>query len=126
MTTARIFCIDDDLVSLEFARQSLQAEYTVGLCSDPSDALNQAAEFKPDLILLDIMMPIVDGIGLLELLKSLDLTKSVPVVLLSAKADDADLDRLLNLGARGLIEKGVAAQDLREQVAYALANPSQT
>ena len=123
MTKARIFCVDDDSVSLEFARQSLQSDYTVGICSDPSDALNQAAEFAPDLILLDIMMPVVDGVGLLELLKSLELTKSVPVVLLSAKADDADLDRLLNLGARGLIEKGVSAQDLREQVAYALANP---
>ena len=124
MARNKVLIVDDEKDILDLLEYNLEKEgYEVLSAMDGEEAISMAKTEKPNMVLLDIMMPVVDGVDLLELLKTLDLTKNVPVVLLSAKADDADLDRLLNLGARGLIEKGVSAQDLREQVAYALANP---
>lgn len=124
MPKPRILCIDDDLVSTEFVKIALQQDYEVATYNDSSDAINRVAEFQPDLLLLDIMMPEVDGIGLLETIRAVEPLRHIPVVLLSGNADSADLDALAILGARGLIEKGVTADELKEHVDYALTHPA--
>lgn len=123
MPKPRVLCIDDDLVSTEFVKLALQPDYEVATYNDSIDAINRVAEFRPDLLLLDIMMPEVDGRELLETLRSVASLRSIPVVLLSGNADEADLDALARLGARGLIEKGVTATELKQHVNYALTNP---
>lgn len=103
----RILLVDDDpdvgvLVSLAFG----QVEgYTVQVCGSSIDALERARSFRPDLILLDVMMPEMDGPETLKALRANETTASIPVIFMSARADWRDAPQYQKLGAMGVIPK---------------------
>ncbi len=103
----RVMCVEDDpdiRMILEFSLTALGA-YEVCLCSSGQSALAQAPGFKPDLMLLDVMMPGLTGPQTLAALRTRQDMKKVPVVFLTAKAMPDEIAELMRHGAAGVIIK---------------------
>ncbi len=101
-----ILIVDDDLTLLEMYVERIKAEGAIVLqAQDGEEALAQARENHPRLILLDIMMPKINGFDVLKQLKGNPDTKDIPVIMLSALADDQKRREGLSLGASDYIVK---------------------
>lgn len=103
----RVMCVEDDpdiRMILEFSLGRL-AGYEVCLCASGAQALEQVPRFRPQLILLDVMMPDLSGPQTLEQLRQQRLIDGVAVVFLTAKAMTDELEDLLQHGATGIIVK---------------------
>ena len=110
-----ILVVDDDLDILELLRMNLEPEgYDVRTVSDGKQAVESASISPPDLILLDVMMPHKDGFQVIEELKNIEETKTVPVILLTARGQTEDKVHGLDTGADDYITKPF---DLREVTA---------
>lgn len=115
---AKVLAVDDDPVIQRLLQVNLEMEgYEVALAGDGVEALEQARAFRPDLVLLDIMMPRKNGWQVLAELKEDDDLKDIPVVFLSARAQDDDLQRGTELGAEAYITKPFDPIDLLDLVA---------
>ena len=103
----RVMCVEDDpdiRMILEFSLSNLGG-YEVCLCPSGPAALAQAPLFKPELVLLDVMMPGMSGPQTLAALRDLPVMRGVPVVFLTAKAMPDEVEDLLKYGATGVIVK---------------------
>ena len=100
-----ILVIDDDAQNILALKQILSPTYDVRVAKDGRDGINAALEDKPDLILLDIIMPEMDGYVALVELKSKEETKDIPVIFMSGLSEAIDVDRGLYLGAAEYITK---------------------
>ena len=110
-----ILVVDDDLDILELLKMNLEPEgYDVRTASDGKQAVESASLNPPDLILLDVMMPHKDGFQVIEDLKNIEDTKTVPVILLTARGQTEDKVHGLDAGADDYITKPF---DLREVTA---------
>jgi CheY-like chemotaxis protein len=96
---------DDDIASLVAMVLGERGGYTVQTCDSARHALEAAGAFRPDLILLDVMMPEADGVATLGALRRLPATAQTPVVFLTAMAEAGDLARYDALGSLGVIAK---------------------
>ena len=114
----RICYVEDDEDIQRIVRMSLErvGKMTVAVVSDPTQAMQTFAEFKPDLVMLDWMMPVLDGPALFRQMKLRPETSSLPVVFITAKASQSDLNELLALGAVGAISKPFSPKDLPDQL----------
>src|SRR5262245_26721867 len=91
-TPPQILVVDDDPTNLEVLRVRLNAQgFEVVIAVDGDDALRRARELEPDLILLDVMMPKIDGISVLKELKQDATLRYIPVILVTAKVDTCDI-----------------------------------
>ncbi|MDE0553620.1 MAG: SpoIIE family protein phosphatase [Candidatus Poribacteria bacterium] len=107
-----ILVVDDDLDILQLLRMNLEPDgYEVRTASDGKQAVETALLDPPDLILLDVMMPQKDGFQVIEELKNIEETKTVPVILLTARGQTEDKVQGLDAGADDYITKPF---DLRE------------
>lgn len=104
---AKILLVDDDPLLIRMYQTKFQNDgHIVEVASDGDEALKKAADFAPNLILLDIMMPKVDGLEVLERLKKDETTKSIPVVILTnVGGSNDDIQRGLELGAVAYLVK---------------------
>lgn len=103
----RVMCVEDDpdiRMIIEFSLATLGG-YQVCLCADGRSALAQAPNFKPDLVLLDVMMPGLSGPETLAALRGQVDMAGVPVVFMTAKAMPNEVEELLQYGATGVIVK---------------------
>ncbi|MEA2462242.1 MAG: hypothetical protein QOH90_2419, partial [Actinomycetota bacterium] len=106
MAGKRILACDDDPLILRLLQVNLEIEdYDVLLAHDGLEACEIAEAEHPDLILLDIMMPRMDGYEACKRLKATDSVKDIPVVFLSAKAQQEDIEEGTALGAAAYITK---------------------
>ena len=114
----RILYVEDEPDIREVAALSLQAVggFTVCLCGSGREALEQAEEFAPDLILLDVMMPEMDGPATLAALRRIDALSMIPVVFMTAKAQGSEVERYRSLGAAGVIAKPFEALELPDRL----------
>ena len=114
----RIVYVEDDEDIQRIVRMSLErvGKMTVAVVSDPTQAIETMAEFRPDLVMLDWMMPVMDGPALFRQMKLRPETSALPVVFITAKASQRDLDELRALGAAGTISKPFSPKDLPEQL----------
>jgi CheY-like chemotaxis protein len=114
----RICYVEDDEDIQRIVRMSLErvGKLTVELVTDPNTAIGVMREFKPDLVMLDWMMPGMDGPALFRQMKQLPETASLPVVFITAKATQRDMEELIALGAAGTISKPFSPKDLPEQL----------
>ena len=103
----RILYVDDeaDIREVVDISLSLDPELEVRLCDGGPGALAAAADWRPALILLDFMMPGMDGPATLARLREDPETAHIPVVFVTARSARADVDHLLSLGAAGVIAK---------------------
>src|ERR1700694_1957917 len=118
MSSFRILHIDDEQDILELVKLSLglDRELTVRSCVSGEDALAEAAEWSPDLILCDVMMPGMDGPATLARLRENPRTAKIPVVFMTARAQIRELDHFTSLGATGVIAKPFDPMTLAETV----------
>ena len=90
--------------------------YTVEVCSSAQQAIDSAAAFAPDLILLDVMMPGMDGIHTLEALRRIPETSVTPVIFLTARVQPHDVARYKELGSLAVIRKPFEPTTLVETI----------
>ena len=121
MTHALI--VDDEADIREVARLSLEliGGWVVSVADCGADAIGKARELLPDVILLDVMMPGIDGVETMRSLSDDPATRDIPVIFLTAKAQVGERRRLEEAGACGLIAKPFDPMSLPGQVAEILA-----
>jgi CheY-like chemotaxis protein len=114
----RICYVEDDEDIQRIVRMTLErvGKMTVEVVGDPTLAIEAITAFKPDLVMLDWMMPKMDGPTLFRQMKLRPETSSLPVVFITAKASQSDLNELLALGAVGAISKPFSPKDLPDQL----------
>jgi CheY-like chemotaxis protein len=122
MSSYRVLQIDDepDILEIVAASLGLDPEFEVRGCGSGTDGLTAAAQWRPDLILLDVMMPVMDGPATLRHLRDDPQTADIPVVFMTARAQTRELDHFKSLGAAGVIVKPfdpmTLAASLRDQM----------
>ena len=114
----RILHVEDEEDIREVAKIALEevGGFTVETASSGFEALTKAPAFAPDLILLDVMMPGMDGPATLVEFRRMPATASVPVVFMTAKVQAQEVARYLELGALGVIPKPFDPMTLAAQV----------
>jgi CheY-like chemotaxis protein len=114
----RICYVEDDEDIQRIVRMTLErvGNMTVEVVGDPTLAIEAMTAFRPDLVMLDWMMPKMDGPALFRQMKLRPETSSLPVVFITAKAAQQDLDELMALGAVGAISKPFSPKDLPGQL----------
>lgn len=113
----KILVADDKATSRELVRTVLEnAGYTVVEASDGLEALRHARELGPDLIILDLHMPGLDGFGVIEELRRDENFADTPVIALTASAMQGDRERALSFGFTGYISKPIRLGTLRSEV----------
>lgn len=114
----RICYVEDDEDIQRIVRMSLErvGKMTVEVVSDPLQAIERIKAFKPELVMLDWMMPGMDGPTLFRAMREVPETRELPVVFITAKASQRELDELRTLGAVGTISKPFSPKDLPEQL----------
>ncbi len=107
MSSCRVLHIDDDPDILDIAAASLglDPEFEVRGCNSGADGLAAAAQWRPDLILFDVMMPVMDGPTTLRHLRQNPQTADIPVVFMTARVQTQELAHFKSLGATGVISK---------------------
>ncbi len=117
----KILIVDDEQQLAGFVKMRLEANnFNVILASDGIEGLKKAGEEKPDLILLDIQMPNLDGFGVLTRLKESRETASVPVIMLTAKDAPDNVAKALEIGADDYIVKPFDSKILLEKIRKSL------
>ena len=103
---AKVLIVDDEPDILLMLRMSLEDEgHDVVMAADGQMALERIAEHRPDLVLLDVMMPVLDGWGVLEEQRTSGGDGAPAIIVLSAKSEEADIARAMSLGARDYVVK---------------------
>jgi DNA-binding response OmpR family regulator len=108
-----VLIVDDEayiVTSLEFVMKS--AGYEVGVAYDGEEALAKVAEMVPDLVILDVMMPKLDGFQVCEAIRANPLWKSVRIIMLTAKGRDAERNKGMGLGADDFLTKPFSTRDI--------------
>ena len=118
---AKILLVDDDPVFVEATKTVLESKYQVITAHDGEEGLEKARKEKPDLILLDIIMPGKDGFHVCKQLKQDPKLAKIPVIMLTSFAQhkgetDIPVDAGLELEAEGYMEKPVSPEALLKQV----------
>lgn len=122
MASERILVVDDDRVIQELLRVNLELEgYEVDCASDGEEALTRFDAFQPRLVLLDIMMPKLDGWEVARRLKARDGGDQVPIVLLSARGQEADVRKGNQIGVTAYVTKPFDPIKLLDRIAELLA-----
>jgi CheY-like chemotaxis protein len=112
-----VLCADDDADILALLAIRLErAGFRVAQAVDGEQALSLARELRPDVLVLDVMMPRLSGTEVLGALRRDDATADIPVVLLSTRAQQTDVDRGLEAGADAYLAKPFQAPELIEVV----------
>ena len=119
MTTSKtILAIDDDDGIREIIQFSLEAttDWEILTATSGKEGLAIAAEAKPDAILLDVMMPDLDGIATFARLQKNPTTRDIPTILLTAKAKMSEQKQFIDIGVTGVITKPFTAVQLLEEM----------
>lgn len=117
-TLNRILYVEDEPDIRAVAKLALEmvGGFTVKICESGEEALRDAADFAPDMILLDVMMPGMDGPTTFQALRSQPALATVPVAFMTAKVQPAEVAHYKSLGALGVIPKPFDPMTLANQV----------
>jgi CheY-like chemotaxis protein len=113
-----IFCVDDDEDTLAVAKICLECVggFEVTCMPKSTDAVHTARTVRPDLILIDVMMPMMDGPAVLKKIREDETLKDVPVAFMTARAKTEEVREYMELGVAGVIAKPFDALKLSELV----------
>ena len=117
---ARILLADDNADMRDYVRRLLERDWTVETAQDGERALAAALERPPDVIITDVMMPGLDGFGLIRALRADERTSAIPVVMLSARAGEEAVVEGLASGADDYLTKPFSARELLARVSSQL------
>lgn len=115
---SRILYVDDEVILQKVVRISLEklGGFTVAVAGSGEEALAAIPAFRPDLILLDVMMPGMDGPDTLAALRADSATSRLPVIFITAKAQAEEIERFHGLGVADVITKPFEPADLVAQI----------
>jgi putative two-component system response regulator len=117
----KVLIVDDDKSNLLVLMDILQRDYTISIAKEGEEAIRIAEKTSPDIILLDIILPGIDGYEVLSRLRKSDNTKNIPVIFLTGLSDSDNEEKALKCGAAGYIMKpfnpSVIKQKVKEQLA---------
>ena len=113
----RILIVDDDPEYLRRTQSILHNHYKIYIANSGASALMLLAKHKVDLILLDYLMPVLDGPKVLETLKNEPDTADIPVIFLSGQTDARSVTKAMTLGSENYISKALAAKELAAMIA---------
>ncbi len=118
----RILLVEDDDAIANVYQMRLQAEgFDVRRVTNGEDALAAAMSYKPDLVLLDVMMPKVSGFDVLDILRNTPETSNLKIIMLTALSQDADKERAESLGVDDyLVKSQVVIADVIERIKHHL------
>ena len=121
----KIMLVEDDIALRDIYTSRFEAEgYEVAVASDGEQALTVAVKEKPDLILLDIMMPKISGFDVLDILRNTPETKTTKIIVMSALSQTADIDKGKTLGAdEYLVKSQVTLSEVVAKVKEVLQKP---
>lgn len=121
---AKIMIVEDDATLRDIYTTRFSAEgYTVVTAADGENALSTAVKEKPDLILLDIMMPKISGFDVLDILRATPETKDTKIIVMSALSQTSDIEKGKSLGASAyLVKSQVTLSEVVEKVKSALSS----
>ena len=124
LASPRVLIVDDNALNIMLAQTVLQAEaFEVESASDGAEALRKVASFQPDLVLMDIQMPGVDGLDVTRTLKADPALRGIRVVAFTAFAMRGDEARLRAAGCDGYLSKPIDVRRFGAQVRACLAAP---
>jgi DNA-binding response OmpR family regulator len=125
---AKILLVEDDEALREIYQARFTAEnFQVITAADGESALSRAVAEKPDIIILDIMMPKISGFDVLDILRATPETKNVKIVIMSALSQPSDVEKGKKLGAAAYLVKSQSTlTDVVEKVKEVMARPSRS
>lgn len=124
MAGKRILVCDDDPLLVDLLEYRLSSRgYEVVIARDGSEALARLQEGKPDAIVLDAMMPVIDGHEVLRRIREDETLVDVPVIMLSARKQERDIVGALELGASDYIVKPFIPEELVARLGRILGSP---
>ncbi|MCL1992922.1 MAG: diguanylate cyclase [Spirochaetes bacterium] len=114
-----ILVVEDDNATIMMLTNSLSPEYTVFAAKTGKNAISAAEKYKPDIILLDVLMPddVLDGYGILGSLKKSEITKDIPVIFVTGLDSNEDEAKGLSMGAADYIAKPFSADNIKLRIA---------
>ena len=124
MNSDKILIVDDSPENIQLLFAMLQDDYNIIFSNSGEKALKLAQEDQPDLILLDIVMPKMDGYEVIKKLKNNATTQAIPIVFLTAKTSKEDLIKGFSLGCVDYIIKPFLEEEIKVRLATHLQNRS--
>jgi len=112
----KILAVDDNSVNLAVIKELLESQYDLKTVSTGLDAIKMAHEFRPDLILLDIMLPDIDGYEVCQKIRNSSLLRYTKIIMVSAKAMISEQRKGYLVGADDYLTKPFDGEDLLEKV----------
>lgn len=113
----KILYAEDDPDIQTITRMILETHhYIVETCDSGQEALEKVHSFKPQLILLDVMMPHMDGITAFYALQNMEDTKNTPIIFITAKVNKKEIDYYLSIGSAGVICKPFDPNSLQKEI----------
>lgn len=120
--SSRVLIVDDSPINIELARFVLEdADFTVAALADGTELLQTIADFRPQLILMDIQLPGRDGLELTRMIKADPTRRAIKVVAFTAHAMKGDEERMRDAGCDGYISKPIDVATFAEQLHAFLA-----
>jgi CheY-like chemotaxis protein len=115
---AYILSVDDQLMNQEIIRDLLEDDYDVAFASNGSSCIQSVEKRRPDLILLDINMPQINGLDICKSLRQNKLYDSVRIIFVSALASSKEVDIGIQTGADDYLTKPFSIIELKDKIAY--------
>lgn len=122
MTGQRLLLVDDDSTCLGLMKEILEEGYTLEIARSGEEALAIAPDFKPDLVVLDVMMPGIDGFEVCQSLQNGDATGLVKYIFVSAREPNLDRKNHIKSAGFGFLLKPFDPDDLEDQISQMLAS----
>lgn len=117
MNRTKVLVIDDEQYILELIQFNLESNgFEVLTCDNGEEAITKAMGFKPNIILLDLMLPGIDGFEVCKALRSKDSTSKIPILMLTAKGEETDKVLGLELGADDYLTKPFSVRELMARI----------
>ena len=113
----KILIVDDDYVQIKLLNKHLTEKgYKIIFSSEAAEGLQMAMDKSPDMIILDVMMPIINGYNFCRLLKSEEKYKHIPIVFLTSRDNEDDIQIGREMGAEAYLIKPVNMEELLEKI----------
>lgn len=116
-----VLVVDDNSLIVEMLQQLLEPHYLVQVAANGKLGVEWARRHRPDVVLMDLTMPVMDGFAAITALRADAATAKVPIIALSARGDREDVDRALRVGADAHQKKPVEEKELLAEIARLLA-----
>ncbi len=114
----KILYAEDDVDIQSIAQMALEmmGGYTLKICNNGQEAIDAIADFQPDLLLFDVMMPLVDGPAAFKEIHANPAYQDIPIIFMTAKAQTGEVDEYYEMGAKGVITKPFDPMTLPDQI----------